>query len=242
MIYFLIPIYNEADNILELSKNLHSLELDDDVFYVFSDDGSTDESIALLEKEFNNDNFHTITDGKNYGPGHAFNVGFNWVLNQNTKKNDIIITLESDSTGDYELINKMIQINKLGYDLILASVYAQGGGFEKTSFFRKSISFVANMFFRVVFNIKVLTLSSFYRCYDIELLKALQSKYSNKIIEEQGFICMLEILLKSIALKANVVELPMQLKSENRVGKSKMKIVKTTIAYLKFLIKYKFRS
>jgi len=241
MIYFLIPIFNEFDNLKELSSNLHNLKLSDSVHYIFSDDGSTDKSLELLREEFSNDKFNIISDGKNYGPGHAFNIGMNWILSQELNINDIVITLESDSTGDYSLIPKMIEINKLGYDLILASVYAQGGGFDKTSVFRKTISFFANMFFRIVFDIKVLTLSSFYRCYSVDLLQKLQKEYGNKIIEESGFICMLEILLKAIKIKANVIELPMKLKSGNRVGKSKMKVLNTTISYLKFLVKYKLK-
>jgi len=240
MIYILIPIYNEEDNIENLANNLHNLNLAQEIYFVFSDDGSKDNSIALLNKYFKNDKFHVISDGINYGPGHAFNIGIQLILKHSTSANDIVITLESDNTGDYSLIPIMVANNNLGYDLILASVYAQGGGFQKTSFFRKLISFLANMFFRAVFDIKVLTLSSFYRCYDINLLKRLESKYSEHIIEETGFICMLEILLKAIKVDAKVLELPMQLKSDNRNGKSKMKIFKTSMLYLKFLFKYKF--
>ena len=97
------------------------------------------------------------------------------------------------------------------------------------------------MFFRVIFGVKVLTLSSFYRCYDIKLIKRLHEKYDGNIIEEIGFICMLEVLLKAISVEANVLELPMKLKSGNRNGKSKMKIMKTAISYIKFMFKYKFK-
>ena len=130
----------------------------------------------------------------------------------------------------------MLQINNLGYDLVLASVYAQGGGFDKTSFFRKLISSVANLLFRYFFNLKVLTLSSFYRVYNVSLLRKIKSEYGI-IIKEKGFICMLEILLKSVNVNAKIIEVPMVLKSDLRQGKSKLKIVKTSYAYFKFLIR-----
>lgn len=243
MIYFLIPIFNEVENIPELRRSFDKLELDfENVFFVFSDDGSTDESISLLQSEFEHRNHHIIEVKSNGGPGQAFNNGFNYILQNSKSENDIVITIEADSTGDYNLINEMILLSKLRYDLILASVYAQGGGFSKTTFFRKFLSFFANMLFRSAFDVSVLTLSSFYRCYDMQLLRRLEKKYGKEIILEKGFICMLELLLKSIKENATIVELPMTLNSEKRIGKSKMKIFKTTRTYIAFLFKYKFRK
>ena len=51
---------------------------------------------------------------------------------------------------------------------------------------------------------------------------------------------MLEILIKSIKAGASIIEVPMQLNSNNRKGKSKMKIYKTSMEYLKFLFREKF--
>jgi hypothetical protein len=90
-----------------------------------------------------------------------------------------------------------------------------------------------------VFNIKVQTISSFYRVYSVSLLKKIKTKYGI-LIKENGFICMLEILTKAIHCEAKIIEVPMVLKSTKRLGKSKMKIVKTTLDYLKFLFKIKF--
>jgi nitrate reductase NapAB chaperone NapD len=46
---------------------------------------------------------------------------------------------------------------------------------------------------------------------------------------------MLEILVKAIEQNANVIEVPMVLHSQKRQGKSKLKMIKTTLAYLRFL-------
>ena len=48
---------------------------------------------------------------------------------------------------------------------------------------------------------------------------------------------MLEILLKIIRLKGKIIEIPMILKSNERIGRSKMKILKTTFSYISFLIR-----
>jgi dolichol-phosphate mannosyltransferase len=130
----------------------------------------------------------------------------------------------------------MPSLHKMNFDLVLASVYAQGGGFDQTSFFRKFTSAVANFLFRFLFNVQVLTLSSFYRVYSISILRKIKSKYQ-ALITETGFICMLEILVKGIQAEARVIEVPMKLHSFKRQGPSKMKVLKTTLQYFKFLFK-----
>lgn len=236
MIYFLLPIYNEEENIPSLAAQLKSMMPGEEKFFVFSDDGSKDNSVKALGAAFGDLTHIVLGDGNNYGPGKAFNTGFEWILAHSKDANDLVVTIEADCTSDISLLPPMVSINRLGFDLVLASVYAQGGGFDKTSFLRKLLSNVANLFFRFCFDIKVLTLSSFYRVYRVSLLRSIKSKYGT-LINENGFICMLEILLKAIRCNARVIEVPVRLNSLNRKGKSKMKIVKTSLTYLRFLLK-----
>lgn len=234
-IYFLIPVFNEEENIAELYANLAGIAANSEKFYLFVDDYSTDATVEVINNLFKNSKYHIVKKSHNIGPGDSFNIGFNWILTDSESDDDIIITMEGDNTSECSLIYQMIEIINLGYDLVLASPYAQGGGFEKTSFTRKILSFSANMVLRVFFDIKILTLSSFFRAYKINLLKSIADKYG-KIIDEKGFISMLEILIKSIRLNSNIIEIPMVLKSEKRKGKSKMKIYKTGIDYFRFIL------
>ena len=239
MIYFLIPFYNEELNLENLYNNLLIKTKSIDYCIVFSNDGSTDRSVEIIKSRFQKTNYIIIDNKLNQGPGYAFNEGFKWILSHSKNTNDKIVTIEADSTSDLNILSDMLNISSLGYDLVLASVYSQGGGFEKTSFFRKIISASANLIFRFIFDIKVQTLSSFYRVYDISLVRRINDKYGN-IISQNGFICMLEILFRAIKVNAKILEVPMTLKSDNRNGKSKLKIFKTSIAYLKFLFKNAF--
>jgi dolichol-phosphate mannosyltransferase len=242
MIYFLIPVFNESKNIGNLYQELSSLQLHSEALFVFSDDGSNDDSKAVIEKSFKDKSLVILGDGINRGPGSAFNTGLKWIVDHSTKDKDIVVTIEADCTSDLSILPTMLMLNGAGYDFVLASVYAQGGGFDQTSFIRKFISAVANFTYRFLFNVKVLTLSSFYRVYTVALLKRINDRYNGKIIEENGFVCMLEILTKAIWCNAKIIEVPMELHSSKRIGKSKMKIVKTTFQYFKYLIRMKFRS
>jgi dolichol-phosphate mannosyltransferase len=236
MIFFLIPVYNEALNLPLLADNLNGSLPSQNKFYVFVDDGSTDNSSSIIEQHFQGFSFIILGDGNNHGPGFSFNLGFEWILANSAESNDRIITMEADNTSDIELLYKMVCISDLGYDLVLASVYAQGGGFEKTSFIRKFLSAVANLCFRFLFNINVLTLSSFYRVYTVSIIQNIKKKYP-EIIKEKGYISKLEILLKAIRCEAHIIEVPMKLHSSRRIGESKMKIFKNSILYFNFLFR-----
>ncbi len=238
MIYLLIPFLNEEENLNELIPKLISSSTNHETFFVFVDDGSTDHSVEVIKKNLPAERTVVLGDGKNHGPGYAFNLGFEWILNHSKDGTDKIITLEADNTSDLGILETMLTISDTGFDLVLASIYAQGGGFDKTTFFRKSVSLIANLALRFIFDIKILTLSSFYRIYKLSLIRELKNKYG-VIINEPGFISMIEVLIKSIKVNAKIIEVPMMLFSEKRKGKSKMKVLKTMFSYLRFLIRFK---
>lgn len=239
MIYFLIPVFNELGNIEKLCNNLQNVLPGYEKYFVFSDDGSSDGSQEKIQQLLNKGNYIILGDGSNHGPGYAFNTGFEWILkNSADVEKDLVVTLEADNTSDLSILPVMVKNAEMGFDLVLASVYAQGGGFDKTSFLRRLLSFVANIVLRFAFDLKVLTLSSFYRVYKVSILKKIKSA-DTAIIKERGFICMIEILLKAVKNNARVIEVPMMLMSLQRKGKSKMKVFKTMMSYLKFLIKRK---
>lgn len=236
MIYLLVPVYNEEDNLEKLAKSFLSLTGPSAFFFLFVDDCSKDRSVEMIKELFSSANHHVITKEVNGGPGHSFNLGFEWIL-ERCEENDLVVTLEADGTSDLGILPAMLSLaGEFKFDLVLASVYAQGGGFEKTSFIRKFISFWANLMLRSLFDVKVLTLSSFYRVYQVSLLRTIQQQ-NPKIIEQSGFVCMFEILLKAITAEARIIEVPMLLRSDERVGASKMKIIRTSKEYLKLIFK-----
>jgi dolichol-phosphate mannosyltransferase len=235
-LYFIIPVFNESANLDSLSESLKGVLPSENKFYLFVDDKSTDDTIEKIHSLFGSAQYHILTKEINKGPGDSFNLGFEWILEHSDNEKDIVVTIEADNTSDINLLPAMISISALGYSLVLASVYVQGGGFDKTTLFRRFISFFANIFLRLFFNIKIQTLSSFYRVYQIGLLRNIRKNFSS-IISEKGFVCMFEILLKAVRLNASIIEVPMVLKSQNRKDKSKMKILKTMNQYIKYITK-----
>jgi len=236
MIYFLIPVFNESKNISYLHQDLVQSLPNQDKFFVFVDDCSTDNTVKQIHETFSSNNYIILEKENNIGPGDSFNRGFAWILKNKQENADYIVTLEGDNTSDLSILPKMISISDLGFDLILASVYSQGGKLDQTTFFRKMLSFFANLIMRITLNLNVLTLSSFYRVYKISLIQKIKDK-NQFIISENGFLSKGEILIKAIQLNASIIEVPTTLLSTRRKGKSKMKISKTLIDYLRLIFK-----
>jgi dolichol-phosphate mannosyltransferase len=68
------------------------------------------------------------------------------------------------------------------------------------------------------------------------VLKQASSCYGERLIQSDGFTVAAEILFKLRRLQVNVDEIPMVLQFEERKGKSKMKVWKTIMDYISFLL------
>ena len=63
------------------------------------------------------------------------------------------------------------------------------------------------------------------------LLRDAQARYGDKLIEEPGFACKAELLAKLSSLGARIEEVPVSVDASRRVGKSKMRIGPTIRGY-----------
>lgn len=242
MLVFIIPVYNESENIPILLSKIKKL-MDDKSFrykIIAINDGSTDNSLFILKEHSQHIPMEICNHTTNLGPGKAFLTGFTTAL-EIASDDDVIVTLEADNTSDLAILPELISKLNNGNDVVLASCYASGGKVLNTLFYRRFISWAANLLIKNLFSIKQIhTFSSFYRVYQTKALKATFNYFGDSTIEQKGFSCMTELLLKFKVLGLKIAEVPMCLKSDIRQGKSKMKIFKTTIEYfclfLKFLV------
>lgn len=237
MIYFVIPAYNEEKNLKELLENTKAFAESGGHEYqiVMVNDGSTDSTMKILAEYQKRLPIVILDQVTNKGVGEAFKRGLGYVA-QKAGDEDIIVTKEADNTSDLNVLSAMLGKIAQGYDLVLASCYMPGAGIEGTNTYRKILSFGANSLMRVFTPLKgVHTFSSFYRAYTGALLKKAHRVYGDNLIREKGFCCMVELLLKLSKLGIRIVEVPMVLKGNLRKGKSKMKTLKTTMAYLRLI-------
>lgn len=234
-LYIIVPVYNEAANIIRFLRSLRSLklELEDDyqLKILLVDDGSKDGTADLARENAADLDLTVLSHRENLGPGEAFNSAFR-SLAERFNDGDLVITMEGDNTSRIDLINQMLRRLEEDYDVVFASPYMYGGGILHTSFFRVFLSSMANLFIKELLGIHgLLTVSSFFRLYRVPLIKRLQTVFGAGIIERRGFECMTEMVMKMIFIGAKISEVPMVLDTHARTGKSRMKIFRTIRGY-----------
>jgi len=236
-LYVLIPALDEAPNLARLFADLaatrralvaHGLTLK----VVLVDDGSTDGTADVARAEAAGVDLTVARHENRQGPGRAFATGFE-VIEPALEDDDYVLTLEADNTSRIDLLELMLVRSREGHDAVFASPYAYGGGIVGTTSSRTALSHVANSFVKEFLDIRgILTVSSFYRLQRGDAIRRLQRHYGSGIVERSGFECMVELVLKMTYLGMSISEVPMVLDSTRRVGRSKMRVVRTGFGYL----------
>jgi len=239
VIHAVIPVLNEEPNIAGLVDRLKgALQAFAPYRVLFVDDGSTDRTVQVL-KDLGPE-IETASHPKNLGPGAAFRTGFTEVL-KTLRPADLVVTLEGDGTSDLAILPRMLgRIRHEDDDIVLASCYLFGGGIKGTSLHRVGLSHIANGLVKQTLGLKGLaTLSSFFRIYQGRALFRLRESFGEALFESNGFESQIEILHLAAKLGLRISEVPMVLDGSRRLGRSKMKLLRTSLAYLRLVARYR---
>ena len=235
-LFIVVPVYNEAGNIETLMSAFEDL-IDEfpqfNLEIIVVDDGSQDNTTQAIQTYGANLPIQILTHTTNHGPGTAFATAFTHLADK-MDDDDWVITIEGDNTSRHELIRTMLRrAQEECYEVIFASPYMYGGGVVNTTALRVILSKIANTFVKEILGLTgIVTVSSFFRLYRASTLRKLQAEYGLGIVEFSGFECMVEMTMKMINLGIKISEVPMVLDTSRRVGKSKMKILRTIRGYL----------
>ncbi|MFA6129505.1 MAG: glycosyltransferase [Candidatus Omnitrophota bacterium] len=242
MIFILLPVYNEEDNLPTLLERLDKEMRKIGFSYrvIAYDDGSKDTSLAILNKYQESMPITVIGKEKNKGLGVALDSLLKKTLEMSLGKEDIAVLLDSDDTHNPEHIYSMANKLQEGFDVVIASRYLPGSSVVGVTWFRQLFSIVASLLMRVLFPIKgVKDYTCGYRGYSINCLAKAYAKFGECLIEEDSFACMAELIIKLRSINLRAVEIPITLRYDQKYGKSKMNVVKTIQRTL--LILYKLR-
>ncbi len=236
-LYMIIPLFNEGPNVGTLvesiKKLVQNISSEFSVTVLFVDDGSSDNTVSLLKKQGQIISHTILKYSKNRGPGYAFGTAFEY-LSDKLNTDDWVLTMEGDNTSEIKTIEHMLTRRKEGYDVVLASPYLFGGGFSHVTLFRMFISQIANGLVRIILGVRgLVTFSCFLRLYNTTAITQLQNMYGKRIIQFSGFESMVELLAKITLMKARISEVETRVDWGKRRGKSKMKIIKTSLGYFK---------
>ena len=236
MIRFVIPAYNEAENIPRLLADLAPRARALGARVIVVDDGSTDGTADAVRAHAQDMHLAIVRHPVNSGLGAAINSGIRAALGE-ASDDDAIVTLEADTTSNLDDLPEMLALFERGYDLVLASVYAPGGQLLGVSRHRIAMSKAVSNTFRVLGGLRDMhTLSSLYRVYRAGTLRRAAETYGYLLVREPGFAANVELLLKLYAANASIAEVPTTNDWSTRKGSSKMKLKPTALAYFRVMI------
>ena len=236
MLYMLLPMYNEQDSIVKLLKNIERVypKLNDRLQIIIVDDGSSDNSLRRVHEYSQGRGIlavQVLPHGKNMGLGQAMRTGI-YYLAKIVGDTDIVFTMDADNTHNPEYMVDLKKSIDQGNDIVVASRYCSDGDERGLKLYRSILSRGASLLLGSVFRCKgIRDYTCGYRAYRGRLLKEAYQRYGEKLIREDGFTCMAELLIKLHPLAKKVAEVPMVLRYDLKHGASKMKIISTIMRY-----------
>ena len=211
-----LPTYNEIENLELMVDSLLSLDkLDLNVLVVDdnSPDGTGKLADALATKH--QKRVYVLHRTKKGGLGPAYIAGFGKALSLGA---NYIIQMDTDFSHDPKYIPNMVQAAK-DCDLVIASRYVKDGGVDVSwSFYRKALSWLANMVYTpMVLNFPVHDATSGYRLWKSQTLKQINLDK----ITSSGYVFQIEMAYATYKKGLKIVEVPIYFPDRQR-GTSKM--------------------
>ena len=235
---FIIPCYNEADNVIKLHNELIPVVVNivingwkggtdesRSAEMIFVDDGSRDDTLAHLKESFRNDHksglrFKYMQHPVNLGLGAAIRTGFSCA------DGDIIVTIDSDGTYEFSEIPALLACLTPGVDIVTASPYHPQGGVIGVPAYRLFLSRSSSFLYRILLNWHVYTYTCLFRAYRSGVIRNIQ-------FNSNGFLAGTELLVKAMLDGYVVTEFPAVL-HKRMYGVSKARIAETIFSHLRF--------
>jgi len=237
----LLPCLDEEqalpDLLLRLADVVTELPTSLPLSIMVVDDGSVDRTAAIAETGIATLTVSLLRHPKNRGLGAALRTGIEWFLNlpEGPDQPSWLVAMDADGTHPPELLPQLCQALTTGplADVAIASRYAPGGEEHGLTalrcFYSRLTSFVLRLLARIP---NARDYSCGYRLYRRQALARAARRFGEKLITEDSFVCMAELLIKLSRTGARIAEVPLKLHYELKTGASKMNVPATIRRYI----------
>ncbi len=236
-----LPAYNEERSLPALLERYAALapvlgQQGATLRVLVVDDGSRDGTIAAADRFKGRLALEVLPHGVNRGLGAALRTGLAGAL-ERAAEGDLIATMDADNTHDPALLPEMwARMEGERADVVIASRYAPGGDEVGLTALRKLLSRGASLLLSLTVPVKgARDYTCGFRLYRASILRRAANAWGEKLVEETGFTCMAEVLLKLGRGGARVAEAPLVLRYDLKQGASKMKMMRTISRYFELI-------
>ena len=241
MIWVIFPAYNEEKvirpTVTALVRGMEGGGLP--YRAVLVDDGSRDRTIAEAEGAAADSGgrlaLTVLKHETNRGLGAGLRTGIYWCLDH-AADDDVIVTLDADNTHPPAMIPRLVRRLDDGFDLCIASRYRAGAEVRGVPRHRRALSDLGALVFQALYPIPgVRDYTCCFRAYRVPLLRRARLVYGDDLCTARGFEAVMDLLLRLGPLGVRVAEIGFVLDYGERVGQSKMKVLKTIRSTLALL-------
>ncbi len=230
-IILIIPAYNEEKNILNVCKAIE--EYDNDLDYIVINDGSTDNTLKILQEN----NINHINLISNLGIGGAVQTGYKYAYRNGY---DIAIQFDGDGQHDVKYIKNICEpiINEKA-NLCIGSRYIKGheSKFQST-FMRRLGKNIISFMIKICCHQKITDPTSGFRAVDRTIIKKFSEYYPVEYPEPESLVTVIKSGEKVIEVPVNMNERQGG-KSSIHAWKNVSYIVKVSIAIIVNSIRWK---
>ena len=230
-VLIIIPAYNESANIEKVARHLKNCAPQYD--YLIINDGSTDDTLRICERE----HFRYLDLPINLGIGGAVQAGYVYA-----HKNDYDIAVQMDGDGQHDIayLSDMLQPILSGKaDVVIGSRFLKKEGFQSSQSRRIGIG-ILSLLIRLTTGHRVMDVTSGYRAVNRKFIDSYAKDYPTDYPEP-------EAIVTAFMHRGRVLEVPVKMKAREggtssiTLRKSVYYMIKVTLAILVCRLSYGFR-
>ncbi|MFW6108425.1 MAG: glycosyltransferase family 2 protein [bacterium] len=236
-LFVVLPAYNEEESLGPLLERIDQAMFEDTLGYevIVVDDGSADGTFAVAERYADHMPVRVERHQQNQGLGATIRDGLKTAA-ATCRDDDIVVAMDADNTHTPGLIRSLARLIQEGADVVIASRYQPGARVVGVPWHRRMLSFGASVLMRAVFPIKgVRDYTCGFRAYRGAVLKEAFAQIGDEFVSEEGFQCMVDILLKLRRMHLIFREVPLILRYDLKESASKMDVWHTVTRTLRLI-------
>ncbi|HUQ58467.1 glycosyltransferase [Lentzea sp.] len=233
-VHLVLPAYNEATALPRLLRRVAGVGIAGRITVWVVDDGSSD-GTADCVADVRGLDVRLVRHPVNLGLGQAVQSGLRAALAV-AEPDHVVVVMDADDTHDPGVIPQLLQEIVAGADIVICSRFVEGGDDSTAPRFRRLLSRGAAVVLGRALKVDgVQDFTSGFRAYRASLLHRATAHWGERLVEERGFACMVELLMKLRHCGPVVSEIPLKLRYDRKPGASKLKLGRTLRQYLLLL-------